>query len=126
MIQQAELDGPEAHDPQAALDLIDPYVLRLQDLAHEDPIRPEIESAILANTADSRRRRVLHGWKTLRIRPRRSPVLARRRLLAQCLVGPFLVVLPLETAQRPLLSGHGGTWRQRCFTLQGEVHSLMP
>src|SRR5580693_3103615 len=60
------------------------------------------------------------------IGPRRRPVMARRRHLAERLVRPIIVEVVAKTVKPHLLLGRRGGRRARGLRLEGGVHALVP
>src|SRR6185312_11307967 len=122
-IDVAELDIGVAHAPVAACGLGDADGFADQHLADEDQLARPLDLAIGAHAADRALAAVLGLAQATGIGPGRSDVERGRRLLAEGLVGPQLVVLAPESLEARLLGAHGRRRRLGGGLLERPMHA---
>src|SRR5262250_190707 len=123
--EPAEHHIGKVHRPDAVAALLQPDVLVLERSAQEDLPTPEANRPRRAHKPNFVMARVLRLRQHPRIlAPRRMPP-AGRRLLAQRLVGPLVIVGGAKRFELSLLARAGRRGRSGCLRLQRPVHALM-
>src|ERR1700722_2160086 len=125
-VDQAEIDVGKADDPIACLSLGNPNRLVDENLADKDEVAAPFDFTVAAYPPHGVIGVIPGLFDAIRIGAPRGLVVAARRLLAERLVRPLVVVVraePIEAAL--LLVWGGGRWLRGLF-LERPMHALVP